>query len=392
MTARTITARALTAAGAAMLLGAPAHAADALAGLYLAGPASADDTTPDARSLGSAKIDKTLTVRAVAQVSAASGNGAASLKLVRAWHDDKVSSAPLSGGPHNGLYEWKSFTSTVSLVLSAPLNKGDGPTDILNFGGLPSDFKAKIGYSIFWGTTYADFTRYNALVETAVTLCESKFPKPADKLKNCDNPIAEDVVKKYLPNADASAAVLGKDTDAQTIGFEATIGYLKADYFDPATAAKNHMTNTPWSAKIYAGAFPSELPLFVVGALEYQRSYDEKPTGTLCPTVPPAPVLTCVTGHVGAPVKTEKLIGSLELRRQFDISSISGIVGMDAVALDLKASYDFKSDEYGFDLPITFAIDDKQNLIGGVRLGWHSDKHDIVAGLFVGSAFSLFGG
>jgi hypothetical protein len=49
-----------------------------------------------------------------------------------------------------------------------------------------------------------------------------------------------------------------------------------------------------------------------------------------------------------------------------------------------------KNKVYGFDAPISFAMDDKKQLVGGIDFGWSSDVHSFAVGLFFGTAFSLF--
>jgi hypothetical protein len=44
----------------------------------------------------------------------------------------------------------------------------------------------------------------------------------------------------------------------------------------------------------------------------------------------------------------------------------------------------------GIDAPVYFAPDDKNNLVGGLDFGWRSDRHQLIAGIFVESAFSIF--
>ena len=90
------------------------------------------------------------------------------------------------------------------------------------------------------------------------------------------------------------------------------------------------------------------------------------------------------------PKNTEKLPLSLEVRREINLPDVLENIGLAAVGLSPKFTYDPIQDDYGVLVPLTFAMNSDKSLIGGIKAGWHSEQHDFVAGLFIGSAFSVF--
>jgi hypothetical protein len=407
-----------------------ARASEATDLLKSTGPGQATDTLPDSRNGGSSDSGHSSSLSTIAQINASSSNGQATLKIARS--DSYGHSRPAKAG---GGTEVSTRTVTWSLVLSAPLNKSDpdAPTTILASGGLPSDFSAKFGFSVFdgWLTTNRD--AMNAIGMRALNICKDKL-STAEKAQSdaqadferangeldakkaaldqaedryatlktlCDNGggdydtlVKADVLELSQAERDAfKNAKMSSNAGGLVWGGDATIGYSKFDYFDMVTAAKLSSTGTPWSAHAYAGWLPSRDALLVLAGLAYQDSFKASATGTLCPAPAPVPpVLQCVTGAIGAPKETKSLVTSLELRRELALPDAFKSVGLSELGIDAKFAYDTTTDIYSFDLPLSFAMDDKKNLVGGVDFGWQSDKHDFVVGLFFSSAFSLLPG
>lgn len=337
--------------------------------------------------LTNADQDNVAALNAIASVTAGSENSRATLKIVRSNLENDFTAVDQV----HGIYDWTSSLSNWSLILSAPIQKSSASTNIFATGVLPSDFQAKVGYSIFDGRSRTNFDEYTDVIARARKACEDAEKDHPDKLKQCSGNMglnADQVVKQYLPNLDYSQ--LTEDTYAYTLGVEASVGYLKSDFIKSATAKKDSTTNTPWSAKAYAGWVPSNDAFLILGGLEYQKSYADGKSGTLCPTGSGGSILTCVSGALDAPKESEKLIGSAEIRRQLPLGEMFQKFGLKYLGVDLKVAYDTKNRVTSIDLPLSVAMDDKKNLIGGVRFDWQSDNHDFIAGLFMGSAFSLF--
>ncbi len=382
------------------------------------GPSSPLDPLPDERLLLPHDLTGKPTNKALAQITAANEGNRATIKIAntRPWqstHDNK-----------DGSDVWTLGLTSWSFAVSAPVDKSGGPTTILAAGGLPSDFQAKINFSQFIAYVKEDIPRQQEIYEQALGLqkaCKDAFkqsdfqtPDERDAKKDptgdekkafaaavaekCDpSPDlpggARPLIAKYLPAEDLAAYNAGSVSDAYMWGAEASVGYQKFDFFDALTAVKSGTTGTPWSAKGYAAWSPGSTAVLLLAALEYQKSYKAGTTGTLCPLPAPAPaVLTCVTGAIGAPTPVEKLIASLEFKRELALPDAFNAIGLTSLGLDAKFAYDTKSDVYSFDMPLSFAIDKDKNLVGGVDLGWQSDHHQFVVGLFLSSAFTLFPG
>ncbi|MDB5740222.1 MAG: hypothetical protein JWP16_1262 [Alphaproteobacteria bacterium] len=367
---------------------------DTRAALKSTGPARAGDTIIDSRSAVQA-TDKTARNNAVAEISASGADGRATLKLGHAYTEALV---PQIGD----VISWGSQQTSWSFAISAPLDKSADQTDILTSDALPSDFQAKIGFSRFVSHFSLNARKMVSLHEAARKNCydangASTYYKPiapgppsVDHLvPACDGVNARKLEAEYLPDGQATLENQMRSL-MYAYGGEAGIGYGKFDYFDAVSAAANHSTSIPWSVKAYAGILPSTDALLILASVEYRDSFKAGKTGTLCPLPAGATVLTCVTGAVGAPKDTKALALALEARREWAVESpvLNGL-GMTALGIDPKFSYDVKNKEYGFQVPLSFVMDEKKNLVGGVSLGWTSSTHDIVAGIFFGSAFGF---
>jgi hypothetical protein len=99
--------------------------------------------------------------------------------------------------------------------------------------------------------------------------------------------------------------------------------------------------------------------------------------------------VACLSGPVGAPARKEKLLTSVEWRRLYVLQPTNPLTtfGIKTLGASVQFTYDAHNDEYGIDLPIYLVPNDKGGLTGGVRLGYKSEDHDIVAGVFVGAPF-----
>ncbi len=338
------------------------------------------DTSPDARSSAPTRSD---TINAVINIDAATNNNRATLKLQ--W------TKPVTD-IHSG-HDWMIGSNNFTFALSAPIGQGGDSTNVIASGGLPSDFRATLGFSHFLSKTEGyDEDKLIDLYKQAMSACDgfNTREKHVSAQRNCDKN-ADELVDENLSNAQKRAYQEALGTEfAFAFGLEGNVGYQKFAFLDPAFVTKMNSSRTPWSAKAYIGVVPWNVPVYVLGAIEYENVYKAGATGTLCLVPPPGPVLTCQTGAVGAPTFEKSFVASLEARWQSSLPF--GSIGLSSVGFSPKFAYDTNKNVYGFDLPITFVQDSKKNLVGGLRIGWQSDEHDFIAGLFVGSAFSLLGG
>lgn len=168
------------------------------------------------------------------------------------------------------------------------------------------------------------------------------------------------------------------------LGASGKVGYQTFNYYDGTSLAKKHNAKTPTSASVFVGVTANNnIPLMFLARFEYQNAYKDADSKVLCPDGNSFPV-TCVSGAIGSPVRTEKKIISIEARYEGPWLEVRPTI-----------SYDTVSKVKGFDLPVYFingtSADGKPiPFNAGVDLGWRSDKHEAVIGLFVGTPFSFW--
>jgi hypothetical protein len=314
-----------------------------------------------------------------AEIGASNDGGNATFKFVHTTNELSIAG--------NDVFTVTGRLKTLSIAISAPFEKGSTESAIITAAGLPSDFNATIGYSVvFWSGEF----NFNARVkdrDSLIVVCHEKLGTgPTEDNVPCEQS-NEDTLEKIA----ARDSVRPNYFHTWILGGEASVGYQKFDFFDMATTVKNNTTKTPWSASAYVGwIWGDEAPL-LLAKIAYKDSFKAAKDGTLCPVPAPVPtVLTCVTGAIGVPAETQSFVTTLEMRRELKLNGALNDVGIDSLGIDAKFTYDTKSDVYAFDLPLSFAVDDKGNLVGGVDFGWQSDHHEFIAGVFLNSAFSLF--
>jgi len=384
-----------------------AAAASLREGIERTGTGPIDDVAPDALTIfGTDPTNNAAKSTIRAEISAANSDGKVSLKLA---HSTLPSATQFTT---NG---WNSKINTWSVTLSAPVNKTNSNSDIIGIGGVPFDFSAKFGFSRL--RSYGEYNT-EAIIqgfETARQSCLEVAMRVPDmermrEITACQNSTGGDLVDKLaeltqkevksrtgddMQAAAAAQAIRvefdiarNSDVHSRTWGFEGFVGYNKFDFLDASSIASKNTTKVPWSAKAFLGFAPTASAFLILGSIEYRKSYTSATAGTLCPVPSGGTVVTCSTGAIGDPKEKESLLTSLELRRQYVLPD--NFLGLGSIAIRPRVIYDTKTDVYGFDFPLLFAADEKKNLIGGVRLGWQSDAHDFIAGLFVGAPFSIF--
>jgi hypothetical protein len=141
-------------------------------------------------------------------------------------------------------------------------------------------------------------------------------------------------------------------------------------------------TLTPWGVRAYYGFIPKPLTSFT-GSIDYTEGKKDAKAGVICP-LGAGMALKCLSGALGPPKKEERLNLALEYRQMFVLPQDWLLKGVGVAA---QVAHDIKNDRTVLDLPIYLVPDAKQNFTGGIRLGWNSEDHDVVAGVFVSSAF-----
>ena len=168
------------------------------------------------------------------------------------------------------------------------------------------------------------------------------------------------------------------------LGASGKVGYQTFNYYDGVSLAKKNSAKIPTSASVFVGVTASNnVPLMFLARFEYQNAYKDADGKVLCPNGSSFPI-TCVSGAIGLPKRTEQKIVSFEGRYEGQWFEIRPTV-----------SYDTVSKIKGFDFPVYFingtSADGKPiPFNAGIDLGWRSDKHQAVIGLFVGTPFSFW--
>lgn len=167
-------------------------------------------------------------------------------------------------------------------------------------------------------------------------------------------------------------------------GVTGKVGTQSFDYFEPVTFAAQSEDRTPWSASAYIYGQPFNDPTSVTLRYEYQETFTASPKQTICPGGPPV----CLNGPIGAPVRSEAQLASLEVRRRWDFQ---GPAWLNSVGIDARVTYDFEADVTGVDVPVYFIQDKGLHLTAGLRFGWRDDTNDTTVSLFVTKPVSFLG-
>lgn len=303
-----------------------------------------------------------------------------------------MATTQLLGGP-----EGPATTERLSFAVSAPTNKKDPRSDIFTSDGFSNDFELRIGWGRYTRTIRNPLLYKPAqdMIDEARGPCRVKAEKlagekQAEALKVCNAPTIgsgsfiraayddpETAVRKH-------AEFLGLifPDGAFAYGIEGRVGYKKHEFVDLTALKVEDDTLSPWGLRVYYGVMPKALQSFTV-SLDYAEGKKDAKAGVICPPGSGGPV-TCLSGALGPPKEETRHIGALEYRELFPLPETWLVRG---VGLAAQVSHDWKNDRTVFDLPIYLVPDAKQNFIGGVRLGWNSEDHDLVAGVFVSSAF-----
>lgn len=314
---------------------------------------------------------------ALFQLSAGTESSQASLALTR------TVSRPNLGSIGEGL---GTFTA-VTIGAQAPLAKDVDTTNLATLDGLADSFAIKIGFSQFRVALRDPGPAMAALEAKALKACRADI-RVSDKVA-CDldanrNPL----LQTYLSREEYDAYLGGGFPGGASLAFglAGRLGCRKFDYLEVPATAKGSVGRVPWSVGGYLTLLPGAVAASLTTAVEFQRLYKAAATQSLCSLTPGAVTVECVSGAGGRPSRKDGLLLSLEGRRQFATGSLI----LPSVGVAPQVTYDALQDRVGLDLPIYLVSDDKGGLLGGVRVGWTSGDGGFVAGVFVGSLFSLF--
>ncbi|HYG25551.1 MAG TPA: hypothetical protein VD906_01460, partial [Caulobacteraceae bacterium] len=345
-----------------------------------------------------APLDRTLQQGGAhaAQLSAGKEGSRVSIKL--GWDNSKALERKRDGEPTPLYREW-------SLTASAPANDDGSDAFLATVSDFASDFELAARWASYklGATKPADTEQQvrrlyrkaheNCRLAAATKARNAGAPLTSAEaeMEACHNGLraefAPGLVQSYLVEADRillenllapppTGAIFGG-------GVEARVGWKEHGFVDAASVVKSTEDHTPWGVKAFVGKLPIGSKTSYLGSVEYLEAYEDGDTAIVCPASTGGSV-QCLSGALGAPEKTEKLVFTGEMRRLF----FEGNEGLlPALAISAEASYDARSDEYSLDLPI-YLVSGDDGLVGGVRIGYTSVEDETVAGVFVGTSFS----
>lgn len=333
------------------------------------------------RTVAGATLDRALLPDGAAvELSASSDASSVAIKLARS-----VSEAAGQFGAYR----------TLALTASAPLVSASRFSDIGTLDGFIGGSKLRLQFSRYTRRiTEPDLhPAYQALVETTRAACRARLGAEA---KDCAPPlISSQFVHDYAPELETPLLAMARmtpgpnprvDWSARAYGVELAVGYKKFEFLESGPVRKSDATRVPLSGKAFFSYLPDVRRNSLTGGIEFQLAYKDASAGALCPGAAPGAELQCLTAPIGGPRRTEKLLLSGEYRHKL-VFDEHGIVP--TLAISLLGTYDALNDDFGVDLPVYLVNDPKNGLTGGVRFGYTTSTDDFVAGVFVGSAFSL---
>jgi hypothetical protein len=340
-------------------------------------------------------------------------------------------------------------TTTLNISATAPLGKNGKPS-LFNFDNFGSDTSLKFGFSHYWGAV--NFVPQNDLASNAIRdarLTSVCLAAAGEKLiNNADDPAKtkaqfdallatieayEETQQNASPQYALERATRSKVESIKTIAIAASKKCLdgfeggeldgtrslvseygtdedqtasgdwdasglwfgggnfkisRTDYafVDQLAFTKDEIGRTSYKLEAYAGHIFKGGEQSAVASFAYSRAYKSQDEVSICQPNGIGLQISCIEGPLGKPAKLERYILAAEFRRRFAVAAL----GANAIAIAPKISYELKSGDALFDLPIFFSPNKDNKLNGGLRLGYDTGKHDFGFGLFVGVPFSVF--
>jgi len=308
--------------------------------------------------------------------------------------DSTSVSLRLARSVSSGIEDTGHYT-TYALTASAPVASGSRFSDLGTFDGFVNSSSVRFQFGRYERrfTDPYEHPRFNELFEAVKARCRQRLGMANE---TCAPDILQsDFVREYALELLPAYLAMGRTSDdarrpvdwsARAFGAEFTIGYRNFEFLTPAPAQRIEEDRVPLGARAYFSWLPDVRRNSLTWAAGYQRTYDNATAGALCPAVPNGTELSCLTGPIGEPTRTNRLIGSFEYRHRIVFPEGALIPGL---GLSTQISYDALNNEFGVDVPIYLIAASDGQLTGGLRFGYTSEEDDFVVGIFVGTAFSL---
>lgn len=354
---------------------AQAQAQTITAGEEAAARAAVADPAAVAARSGGATLDRPVADPGGLQVTAGTGDGAATLK----------GSYQMSGPDAAGRGVYTLFSATGSLAV----DKSSGESTFASLSGLTDTTSVEVKLTQYTLSGRKRPTANNpevkAICEIAFAKARAKLGKDPDDINCTDDGWYVDVgnLAPHLTPEELDRLYAGFfEPDAKMLiwGVSGKVGAQEHKFLDPVTVTESKDDKTGYSIGAFFALEPLRQKTLYTLAFNHERSYDDADSQILCPAGAGG-VVTCLEGAVGPPTRSTKNIFSVEARRRFG-----------SVAAAATLSYDVEAAAFGVEAPIYFITDAKSGFVGGVRIGWTEKEDDFTAKLFVGKAFSFYGG
>lgn len=304
------------------------------------------------------------------------GGGQATLALTR--------SRDRGGTARNGVVPI--YNDSFNLTLSTPLSKDD-ETPFATLDGLATGSKVEFGYTFFSGrvlTNSADGR--HAILKRARERCRREVPAYPNGCTTLDPAfkkafMTRDEFEEY--ERDYARGTLQKSF---ALSLRGALGYDEFDYYPVPSLSKQTDRKVSFSAGAGVTFFPVDRGSFSFDA-DYMRSFEAEKAKTVCPvSAPGATTVTCVPGPLAGPTGTDKIVLAPEFRYLLPVSDY-GLIR--EIGFGPRVEYDALSNDVALDLPIYFARDEDNGLMGGLRFGYLTKDDDFKFAIFVGKSFTL---
>ncbi|RSU56520.1 hypothetical protein DAH51_12830 [Sphingobium yanoikuyae] len=185
-------------------------------------------------------------------------------------------------------------------------------------------------------------------------------------------------------SATSRDAPKGFQSTAWQFGGEVSIGMNQFHYRDPVSLAKH----SDWKPQLGIGGFlafyPKDRRSMVSFGIDYQSSYEAAEEQILCKPMVTDPDKDCAKAAPKGPDREDSLNLSIEYRRAPKLKIAGANIGYSP-----KFTYDSLNDDFGAELPFYFLPSEKSPLLPGFKIGYASDKDDVILGVFLKASFGM---
>lgn len=168
------------------------------------------------------------------------------------------------------------------------------------------------------------------------------------------------------------------------MGLDGSFGRDSYKTLDRPGFKVNEVRKNSWQVAAYWGLIGADLNWSLRARGSYGVRYEAPDEVELCRTVTGSANQECIKAPDGSPQRKKAGLASVEGRLRVQI------VDGQMIAFAPQVTYDIEGKEFGAELPIYLAPDEKGKLSGGLKIAYASKQDDVAIGLFIGVPFSIF--